>query len=93
MFKSVFKTNEYDAILKQYIVIFFLPVAKLFTTPIQSAEAIAESTALPPFFKTIKKRNQLNCFSILYSGTLLDNPASEHSFNSTATAPFSPTTR
>lgn len=29
-----------------------LPVAKLFTTPIQRADAIAASTALPPFFKT-----------------------------------------
>lgn len=30
-----------------------LPVAKLFTTPIQSADAIAESTALPPFCNTM----------------------------------------
>ena len=31
---------------------FFLPVAKLLTTPMQRAEAMEASTAVPPFFKT-----------------------------------------
>jgi hypothetical protein len=39
----------------------FLPVAKLSITPIHKVDATAASTALPPFFKTIKKIYKYGC--------------------------------
>lgn len=69
---------------------FVLPVANVSMTPMHKVEAIAASTAFPPFFKTLYRQTQMSTFKCIRFIYLLSTPILEHCSASTATAPFVP---